>query len=154
MDKPRYAYSYDREDYTGSFASPEEAVGAAVSNAEFLANPPTEIYVGTIVNVDPQATDHAEAIVENMNRRAHVDYGDVAARYLKHVSKDKIKELDDAIAQTILSWLERHKLMPTFVKVSDIREYPVPYPSFSCKGGDSSGEVHDLGVSELPADNL
>src|SRR5438067_2462860 len=77
----KFAYSYDREDYTGAYESAEDALAAAVANSELMSNPPTTIFVGTIVQADPQAADHAKAIVNNMPQLAHVDYGEPAARY-------------------------------------------------------------------------
>lgn len=147
----RYAYSFDREDYTGSFATPEDAVAAAVNQAEGLSSPPTTIYVGTMVEGDPQAGDHARHILEAMNRRAHVDYGEPAMRYLVNVTTKQVIDLDKSIEQTILGWLRKHNLMPTFVKVTDIREYPVPYASFAQAPKVESSEVHDVGMSENPA---
>ena len=148
----RYAYSYNGEDYTGSFATPEEAVAEAARRSEGLSSPPTEIYVGVIVHADPQTTDHAEHIVESMNRRAHVDYGDAASRYLLNISKEQVAELDRDIAKTILAWLERNKLMPTFVKVQGIQQYPVPYPGFTANKTETNNEVNEIGVGEMPSE--
>jgi hypothetical protein len=148
----QYAYSYDREDYTGSFDSPEEAVAEAVRKSEGLSSPPTEIFVGVLVEADPQTTDHAERIVEAMNRRAHVDYGDAAARYLKNASKQQIAELDQEIARTIAAWLERNKMRPTFVKVQGIREYPIPSLGFTRSKPAEGGEVNEIGMSDVSAE--
>lgn len=146
----RYAYSYDREDYTGSYATPEEALAAAVNHLEGLASPPTEIFVGQLVDSDPQAHDHARTLIHNMANRAHVDYGDPAARYLKNVPPRLVQELDDALAQTILAWLHKHNLMPTFVQVKGIREYPVPLSRADTRHHVSEREVHEIGTPELP----
>jgi len=141
----RYAYSYDREDYIGAFDSPEQAFNAAVMRAEELSSPPTEIYVGTIVEADPQASDHAERIIESMNRRAHVEYGDSAARYLKKIPRELVQELDAAVEQTILAWLKKHNLMPTFIRVREIHERPVPFPGAGTTRRVENSEVQDLG---------
>ncbi len=140
----KYAYSYDREDYTGSFDTPEEAVAEAVSRSEGLASPPTEVYVGILAEADPQTTDHAERIVDSMNRRAHVDYGDSAERYLKNVTKEQMAELDREVSKTIQAWLERNGLMPTFVKVQGIREYPIPVPGFATLRSGNGPEANGL----------
>lgn len=141
----RFAYSYDREDYTGSFATPEEAVAEATKRSEGLSSPPTEIFVAQLVEADPQAHDHAQRIVESMSQRAHVDFGDPARKYLKQVPPKLVKELDEAIAQTILGWLRKHDLMPTFVSVRDIRAFPVLTPESRVGPRGTNGEVHDLG---------
>jgi hypothetical protein len=143
---PKFAYSYDREDYTGRYDTPEGALADAIKNSEGLASPPTEIFVGQIVEADPQAHDHAETIIDNMSQRAHVDFGEPARRYLKKLPKKLVKELDDALAATILDWLRRNSLMPTWVQVQGIREYPVPVPSVRGRRGQADpNEVYDLG---------
>lgn len=147
---PKYAYSYDREDYTGSFDTPEEALTEAVRRSEGLASPPGEVFIGQIVEADPQAHDHAERILDAMNQRAYVDYGEPARRYLARVPKELVKELDEAIGATILDWLKRHNLMPTFVQVRGIRALPVPTPAMAKRGQADPTEVHDLGISMMP----
>ena len=146
----KFAYSYDREDYTGAYETADEALAAAVENSQSLSNPPTTIYVGTIVEADPQAADHAKTIINNMAQRAHVDYGDPAARYLKNVSPAQVKELDDAIKRSITAWLQKHNLMPKFVRVEGIREYPVPFPGTTARSSDRMTEVQDIGVEPGP----
>ena len=147
----KFAYSYDREDYVGAYESPEDALAAAVENSQGLSNPPTTIYVGTIVQADPQASDHARTIINNMSQRAHVDYGDPAARYLKSVNSAQVKELDEAIKTSIEGWLAKHKLTPTFVRVEGIREYPVPFPGpTALRGTDRVSEVQDIGMEPGP----
>ena len=147
----KFAYSYDREDYIGAYDTPEDALAAAVDNSQGLSNPPTTIFVGTIVQADAQASDHAKTIINNMSQRAHVDYGDPAARYLKNVTPVQAKELDEAIKTSIEGWLTRHKLTPTFVRVEGIREYSVPSPGSSAfRGTDRVSEVQDIGVEPGP----
>jgi hypothetical protein len=141
----KYAYSYDREDYIGAYDTPEQAFSEAMQRAEESSSPPTEIYIGTIVEADPQAADHAEQIVESMNRRAHVEYGDSAAKYLVGVTPEQVKELDAALAQTILGWLKKHNLMPTFVRVREIHERPAPFPGKATARREEQVETYDLG---------
>lgn len=148
---PRYAYSYDREDYTGAFDTPEKAFDDAISRAQWLPNPPTTIYVGEVVKADPQAADHARSIIDHMSQRAHVDYGAPAARYLRNVTAEQVRALDQSLENAILAWLEHNRLMPTFVKVRGIREYAVPTTGPMTRPvGQHNGEVHDLGLAETP----
>ena len=129
----------------GHADTPEAAFNAAMKGAEELSSPPTEIYVGTIVEADPQAVDHAQRIVESMNRRAHVEYGDSAAKYLTNVTPEQVKELDAALAETILAWLKKHKLQPTFVQVRKIHERPVQFPGAATAKRSEEMETFDLG---------
>jgi hypothetical protein len=141
----KYAYSFDREDYIGAYDTTDQALNDAVRRAEELSNPPTEIYIGTIVEADPQATDHAEQIIDSMNRRAHVEYGASAARYLKNIPPQQVKELDDALAATILAWLKKHNLMPSFVRVREIHQRPVNYPGTGETPVVDQNEVQEIG---------
>lgn len=150
----KFAYSYDREDYTGAYDTAEQALAAAVKHLEGLSSPPTEIFVGQLVESDPQANDHAQIILHNMSQRAHVDYGEPARRYLKNVPRKLVRELDDALAQTILSWLKKHNLMPTFVQVQGIREFPVPLSLSDTRHTPSEREVHEIGNADLPETTL
>ena len=142
----RYAYSYDREDFTGSYETHEAAFADAVRKMEGLTNPPTSIYIGTIVEADPQASDHATAIIESMNRRAHVDYGDSARKYLANVTPEQVHDLDVALEQTLRAWLQKYNLLPTFVRIAGVREYPVPVPEGAPLPGEND-EVTEIGTS-------
>lgn len=144
----KYAYSYDREDYTGQYNTPEEAFADAVRKSEGLASPPTTIYIGQVTPGDPQVDDHAEQVIQSMNSRAHVDFGDAASRYLLNVTPQQRRQLDQALAGTIRLWLQENDLMPRFVRVHGVREYPVNTPSGMVRQGDNGQEVGELGVEE------
>lgn len=145
-----YAYSFTREDFSGCYDSVQQALDAGLRKAAEEAEPPTTIYVGQVLEGDCQAGDHAERILESMNRRAHVDTGEQGARYLRKVSKDLVRELDQAIEQTILAWLRKHDLTPNWVRVQSIREFAVPNPQWTTDR--SSSEVHEIGTAPLPTD--
>jgi hypothetical protein len=142
----KFAYSYDRQDFTGAYDSAEEAVRAAVEQAESLSNPPTEIYVGQLVDPDPQVAHHAEAIVAAMNSRAHVDFGDQARNYVGRVLPEQLGELDVALAETISAWLKRHGLTPSFRVVRQVREYPMLFPGGTLARQPEGTEVHEIGT--------
>lgn len=143
----RYAFSYDREDFTGSFNTPEEAFRTAVERSQGVSSPPTTIYIGQIQDADPQASDHADQVIAAMNQRAHVDFGRSAQKYLRQVTKAQVKELDQALATAIVGWLSKHDLMPRFCKVAAVREYPVNIPSGRVATAvNGQREVSDLGT--------
>jgi hypothetical protein len=146
-----FAYSFTREDFTGRFDSEQAALAAAMEKAAGEAEPPTTIYVGQVVESEHQANDHAERILEAMNRRAHVDLGEQGARYLRRVPVEWVRELDQAVEQVILQWLWKHDLTPNWVRVQSIREFAVPNPRW--KADSSPGlEVSDIGQAPLPTD--
>jgi len=141
-----YAYSLDGQRYIGSFETREQALTIALEAARQRRTPPESVFVGRSVPVDPKASGHARIIVSNMAARAREEAGDVGSEYLQNLPKDQIEELDAALETTILGWLTKHDLLPTFFRVEAISEHPVPTPRAAPPT--PSNEVHDLGVSD------
>src|SRR5439155_27178801 len=100
--KGTYAYSLDRETFTGIFATREEAFHAGCYAAERLHAQVNEIYVGQRVTGDPQADLHAWELIKCMRDRARAAVGDDAMTYLAHVTNEQVKDLDGAIEPTTL----------------------------------------------------
>ena len=149
--KGTYAYSLDRETFSGVFNSRDEAFRAGCMAADRLHTQLTEIYVGQRVAGDPQADLHAWEVVKSMKDRARAAAGDDAGDYLKHVTAEQARDLDGAIESAILRWLAGHKLGPTFFRIEAVSEHPLPtitYAGFGQNGDES--EVHDIGESEYP----
>src|SRR2546423_7906287 len=100
--KGTYAYSLDRETFTGIFNTRDEAFHAGCYAAERLHAQVNEIYVGQRVAGDPQADLHAWELIKCMRDRARAAVGDDAMTYLSHVTNEQAKDLDGAIEATIL----------------------------------------------------
>lgn len=150
--KGTYAYSFDRESYTGVFNTRDEAVRAGCAAAERLHTQLTEIYVGQRVAGDPQADLHAWEVIKSMRERARTAAGDDSAGYLAHVTADQARDLDGALEATILRWLANYKLGPQFFRIEAVSEHPIPtqvYAGFGRNAADR--EVHDLGVETIDA---
>jgi hypothetical protein len=145
----RYAYSLNGENYTGTFASREEALSAALDAAgdPLNLNPPQTVFVGRRVEADPHASGHARTVLREMAWQAHDEVGAPAAKYLNKVGENEIQELDGAIEQVLYDWLRKHELLPTYFRVEGISEHPVPLAPASANGdGATSGdEVHQVG---------
>ena len=61
---PQFAYSFDRHSYTGPFNSRQEAIAAGIERSRKIGAAGIEaVYVGMIVQPDPQAAGHAEEVV-------------------------------------------------------------------------------------------
>jgi len=148
--KGTYAYSLDRETFTGVFATREEAFRAGCYAAERLHANLTEIYVGQRVAGDPQADLHAWELIRCMRDRARAAAGDDAAGYLGHVTAEQAKDLEGAIESAILRWLANYKLGPAFFRIEAVSEHPVPSHTHSGFGKRTDDEVHDLGESDYP----
>ncbi len=144
----RYAYSLNGENYTGAFASREEALDAALADArDPLKLEPQSVFVARRVEADPHAAGHARTLLREMAWQAHDEVGAPAANYLQQLRHDQIAELDGAIETVLYDWLRKHDLLPTFFKAEGISEHPVPpLPSMNGDSSDSR-EVHQVGES-------
>jgi len=145
---PQFAYSFDRESFTGSYPSRNQALAAALEHARQLGDGLSTVYVAVRVPGDPQASGHAEHVIKCMARRARHGAGDAAEGYLKRINDQQEAELDDALRDAITAWLTKHELLPTFYEIKSVSEHQLPVSKQVQCG--SSDEVHELGVSEYP----
>ena len=146
--KGTFAYSLDRETYTGVFNTRDEAFHAGCYAAERLHANITEIYVGQRVAGDPQANLHSWEIIKCMRDRAREAAGDQANGFLSSVTEQQAADLDGAIEAVVTRWMNNYKLAPTFFRIEAISEHPVPTVTHATFGKDDDGEVSDLGESE------
>ena len=121
---PQFTYSFDRHSYTGQFNSRQEAIAAGIARSRQLGI--DCVYVGMIVQPDPQASGHAEEVIKNMVRRARGAAGESYEGYLTRVTEQQEAELDEAIERVAMDWLRKHELMPQFTKVRGVSEHPIP----------------------------
>jgi hypothetical protein len=145
---PQFAYSFDRFSFTGSFPSREQALKAALEQAERLGDGVSTVYVAIRVPGDPQADGHAEAVIKSMGRRAYGEAGDSAAGYLKRVNDQQEAELDDQLRDVITGWLGRHDLGPAFFEIKSVSEHQIPTSRQVQCGSDD--EVRQVGLSDYP----
>jgi hypothetical protein len=144
----RYAYSLNGENYTGTFATREQALDAALADArDPLKLEPQSVFIARRVEADPHAAGHARTVLREMAWQAHDEVGAPAANYLQQLRQEQINELDGAIETVLYDWLRKHELLPTFFKAEGISEHPVPpLPSMNGKASDAR-EVHQVGES-------
>src|SRR5277367_174246 len=120
-----YAYSFDRDRWFGSFPSREEAIEAGSESATQYPSPPTSLYIGQHVAPDLRAFGHASRVIAEMRRRVREENGDEGQGFLGGVSEAQMGQLDAALEKTVLGWLERNRLEPTWSKIGRITEHPV-----------------------------
>jgi hypothetical protein len=146
----KYSYSFDRETFEGSYNSRSEAFAAALKKATTLEDAPTTVFIGERVSGDPQATGHAEEVINCMIDRARGVWGDAADAYLRNVSPDQLRDLAGALEQVILRWLQLHQLKPNFFRIAAVSEHQLATPAAVNAGPGESNEVHDLGETNYP----
>ena len=143
--KGTYAYSLDRESYTGVFNTRDEAFRAGCAAAERLHSNVTEVYVGQRVAGDPQADLHAYELIKSMRSRARAAAGDDSTGYLRNVTAEQARDLDGAIEAVVLRWLANHKLGPQFQRIEAVSEHAINCLSYAGFGQTHRDEVHDIG---------
>lgn len=121
---PKFAYSFDRDTYTGQFSTRQQALDAALVALRDRSDLPEGIFVAQWIEPDAQAGEHAEQVIECMRDRwrASPEQGE----YLEHVTDQQIADLDFEIDRTIRAWLTKHGLTPRPSKVRAVSEHPVP----------------------------
>jgi hypothetical protein len=150
--KGSFAYSLDRETYTGVFNTRDEAFRAGCAQAERLHSQVTEVYVGQRVAGDPQADLHAWELIKSMRSRARAAAGDDSTGYLGQVTADQARDLDGAVEAAVLRWLANHKLGPQFQRIEAVSEHAINCLSYAGFGKTNrDDEVHDIGDAEYSA---
>ena len=140
-----YAYSFDRDVYTGSFDTRDAALNAALERVKWLPAPITTVYTAHVTSGDPLASGHAKVVVDRMTRAARERHGDDAQGYLKVVSPKQLHELDVSLETVIKSWLARNGLGPSFNTAQNVCEHAVPLVPETPHDTSSSREVGVMG---------
>ena len=140
---PQYAFSLNGENWTGAFATRDEALANAIQKCSGAADPPGTVFVGEMLG-DEAFTDHlGRAMVKELG-----------ARNLREVTPSQLAELDAVLKMTVLAWLQKHRLTAQGLKIEAISEHltPVPHRGLSRNGPNGNGkmEVQDLGMGEFP----
>ena len=143
--KGTFAYSLDRQTYTGIFNTRDEAFRTGCDAAERLHSSVTEIYVGQRVAGDPQADLHAWEVIKSMRTRARAAAGDDSTGYLAHVTAEQARDLDGAIEAVVLRWLANHKLGPAFQRIEAVSEHPISCVTYAGFGQSKRDDVEDIG---------
>lgn len=126
----RYAYSFDRNTFHGSFSTRQEAYYAGLTRGNALTDKPEAIYVAERIQPSMQTGGHASQILREMRRRAELEMGDPAEDWLKSVTGGQQADLDKMLGEAVLAWLRKHEYQPTFFAVRAISETaPVAEPS-------------------------
>lgn len=77
------------------------------------------------------------------------EYGDAADAFLRGLTKEQVKSLDETIEAGVLAWLRESRLMPDYFRVGGISERPVPTTPMKTPSP-SAAEVYDLGTQDMP----
>ena len=70
---------------------------------------------------------------------------------VRKLTAAQMQDLDGQLERTVISWLQKHSLLPQSSKVEAISEHSVPLPHRGLTRGVNGKEVQDLGT-EFPGD--
>jgi hypothetical protein len=143
----KYAFSFDRESFRGSYNSRKEAVTAALEAARNVeGDPPASVYIACRAPLDPHASGHAEDLIERMRQAVRDDAeAEAADAFLNYVTDQELADLDDAVERAIRGWLAKHDLLTASGRLSAISEHPVPVVAGVARGDSSYREVGEIG---------
>jgi len=121
-----FCFSLDRENFSGEFATREQARDAGLAAALLSNSVVDAVYVAKRQPVDPQGDHHADRIVADMRERMRIKFAQ--ENFLDDVNEQQLADLDAAVEYAIAHWLNRHQLGPAPRLVS-LSEYPVTHPN-------------------------
>lgn len=124
MSNPTFGYSFDRDNYFGSYPTRQAALEAALQALKERSDVPEGIFIGQWIQPDVQSCGHAETIIESMRERWEAS--SESGNYLDQLNEHQIADLDASLNACIRDWLKRHQLMPAPTKLRAISEHPVP----------------------------
>lgn len=120
-------YSTHEDDFSNSEESLEDV--AQQLWEEFTLEEQQEcdsmtLYKGKVLQ--PKLSDFLQGdfLLEEVSTLAYDTCGEWAIDYLKDVTNDKIKELDDLVS----SWADKHNLNPNWFMIEDIEEVEFEIP--------------------------
>jgi hypothetical protein len=149
---PTFVYSFDRETWTGEFASRQLAAAEGIRRARQHPDSISSIFVGQKIIPSPRAYGCARQVIDDMARRVRDDNGDLADDFLRGVTEQQVMDLDGALEKAVVAWLERHDLVPRFYRVESISEHPVPIATFQIdNSSDDDEEVVAMGNPDYSA---
>ena len=145
---PSFAYSFDRETFSGDFPTRDAAAAAGIRRAQDHPDSPGTVYVGQQLSPNPRAYGHARMVIDAMARRVRDDCGEIADDYLRAVAENQVMELDAMLEQTLLTWLKKNNLMPRGRIIEAISEHPVPTKHFAVSSNGRDADMTSIGESD------
>lgn len=67
----------------------------------------------------------AESVIEEAQELAYDECGEVAQDWLDDVTPEQVEDLRESLRTAWLSWLQKHKLEPTWFSVDNIESHEV-----------------------------
>lgn len=121
VSEGKFVWSENEEEFNNEneFDTIEDALENAASEVEKGET----VYVGKIKKVDLYI-DVTKAL-ENLQEIVYNQVGDVSSDYLNNVKSEQEIELQEALNEVLIKFLEKNNLMPDFYSIVDVKEYTI-----------------------------
>jgi hypothetical protein len=120
-----FCFSVNGEDFfQGEYPTRAEALHAAIATKRLGAGDVVEIGGSVPWDTTEFFPDPLD-LIQEIQRKAVEEVGDVAEDWLENVSEVAAAELNASLEALLASWIEKHKLAPTFFRVVDIEKHEV-----------------------------
>lgn len=126
----KVAYSFDGESYSCTYNNTKEALKDALFELESMkkypparGTIPNKIFIGQCEVFKPSLSGSGYDAIDAVQCQAAEEGGEYGEDYLSDVTKEQVKELENALEVAFQAWIEKHNLYPNFYTVPSFSIY-------------------------------
>lgn len=118
-----YVWSFDEENFGGSFATREDAIAEGAA----YAKPGQPYWIGQRSDRSIAAvTPSGGSLIEDMHTRVCDEIGESGEDWLDDVTAEEIEDLEESVQAAIVDWAGRRSIRDSYYAVVDVQEYRAP----------------------------
>ena len=123
MSEIKWCYSFNEENFEGTFDSREDAIAEGIFCAKDENEGVTIFYVGTQKSVVFGV--NVGAIIDQLAENAIEQAGEVAVDYLRRVKIKEVLILEEKLNEVVHYWLSDFGHIPTFWTVDNVEKIDI-----------------------------
>jgi hypothetical protein len=123
MEKGKWCYSYNEENFEGDFDTKEQAIEEAMYYYKDYELDQDYIWVGQTKPVSVGV--NTDSILEQLGEEAYEQAGEYADDYLSNVTLNHMKILEQRLNDVLGSWMKEFNYEPNFWAVENIQKVDV-----------------------------
>lgn len=116
MMKKDWCYSFNGENYSGSFETKEDAIAEAIAENETNET----IWVGQAIA--PTISVSPDHLIDEVYEDVRDQCGEYADGFLEHIDDKARKALEERVNAVFNTWLKEFEYEPTFYTVTNTEE--------------------------------
>lgn len=123
------AYSFDNEEYYGTYDTDDEALHGALREIEYIRKhgqkcTPGMVYIGDCEFFNPSLSGSGWDIIEAVIQQADNEgFGEWADGYLSDIPKEQMEELEESLEKAFKGWIDKYNYHATFFIVNSYDVY-------------------------------